>query len=68
MYIYVFFHILLHHYYLMDMIIFDFEVLFNDVEESVVHLSRYHPDRINVQRILSKRISRIVKWHNLVFK
>lgn len=47
---------------------FDFEVLFNDLEESVVHLSRDHPDRIHVQLILNKRISRIVKWHNLVFK
>ncbi|XP_045446827.1 odorant receptor 49b-like [Melitaea cinxia] len=67
-YIYVFFHTLLHHYYLMDMIFFDFEVLFNDLKESVVHLSRDHPDRIHVQLILNKRISRIVKWHNLVFK
>ncbi|XP_034829768.2 odorant receptor 67c-like isoform X1 [Maniola hyperantus] len=67
-YVYILFHILLHYYYLMSMIIYDCEVLFNDLDPSVVELSKYDPRRIEVQFALSSRMRRIVKWHNLVIK
>ncbi|XP_050343602.1 odorant receptor Or2-like [Nymphalis io] len=67
-YVYVLFHILLHHYYIMNLIIFDCEILFNDLDESVVELPRNDPSRMKVQLILNKRIERIVKWHNMVFE
>ncbi|XP_069358455.1 odorant receptor 13a-like [Maniola hyperantus] len=67
-YVYILFHIFLHYYYLMSMIIYDCEVLFNDLDPSVVELSKYEPRRIEVQLILNSRMRRIVKWHNLVIQ
>ncbi|XP_072940129.1 odorant receptor 13a-like [Epargyreus clarus] len=67
-YVYVLFHLLLHYFYLMNMIIFDFEVLFDGLDESVAKLSWHDCRRVNVQRILNSRMRRIVKWHMSVFK
>ncbi|XP_052740755.1 odorant receptor 13a [Bicyclus anynana] len=67
-YVYLLFHILLHHYYLMSMINFDCEVLFVGLDESVVRLPKHDPRRMGVQTILNSRMRRIVKWHNLVFQ
>ncbi|XP_045765475.1 odorant receptor 13a-like [Maniola jurtina] len=67
-YIYILFHILLHYYYMMSMIIYDCEVLFNDLDHGVVELSKYDPRRIEVQFVLNGRMRRIVKWHNLVIR
>ncbi|KPJ02848.1 Putative odorant receptor 13a [Papilio xuthus] len=43
----------------MDMIFLDFEVIFNDLDETVVKLSRYHPRRVAVQMELNRRMKRI---------
>lgn len=67
-YVYIQFHILVHYYYLMDMIIMDVEVIFQDLDENVVVLPRDHPRRLEVQLILNSRIERIVKWHTSVFR
>ncbi|XP_045765451.1 odorant receptor 13a-like [Maniola jurtina] len=67
-YVYILFHIFLHYYYLMSMIIYDCEVLFNDLDPGVVGLSKYDPRRIEVQSVLNSRMRRIVEWHNLVIK
>ncbi|XP_023941790.1 odorant receptor 67c-like [Bicyclus anynana] len=67
-YVYLLFHILLHYYYLMSMIIFDCEVLFVGLDASVVKLPKHDPRRMGVQTILNSRMRRIVKWHNLVFQ
>nr|AQQ73502.1 olfactory receptor 22 [Heliconius melpomene rosina] len=65
-YIYVLFHILLHHYYLMSMMTFDIEVLFHGLDESVVSLSYTDSRLMEVKVILRNRMRRVVKWHSLV--
>ncbi|XP_059056635.1 odorant receptor 82a-like [Achroia grisella] len=67
-YISVLLHILLHYYYVLDIIIKDFEVLFDGLDETVTHLSPQHPLRMEVQHTLNVRMKRIVQRHNLVFK
>ncbi|CAH2214525.1 jg25765 [Pararge aegeria aegeria] len=67
-FVYILFHVLLHNFYLMNMIIFDCEVLFVGLDESVAKLSKYSPRRIEVYSILNSRMRRIVKWHNIVFQ
>ncbi|XP_022825109.1 odorant receptor 13a-like isoform X1 [Spodoptera litura] len=67
-YVYTLFHILLHYYMIMDMIIIDFSVIFDGLEESVALLPRQDSRRMETQRILNARIEKIVKWHLSVFR
>nr|WCC57462.1 odorant receptor 5 [Papilio machaon] len=67
-FVYIMFHTLLHYYYVMDMIFLDFEVIFKDLDETVMKLSRHHPRRITVQMELNRRMKRIVNWHLSVFR
>ncbi|XP_037296484.1 odorant receptor 4 [Manduca sexta] len=67
-YIYILFHLLLHHYFILDMMILDFEAIFDGLDESVAALPSKHPRRREVQLILNARIKRIVTWHNSVIK
>ncbi|XP_031768249.2 odorant receptor 30a-like isoform X2 [Galleria mellonella] len=67
-YIYLLFHVLLHYYYILDMIIQDFEVIFNGLDESVACLLPKDPLRKQVQSTLNSRMKRIVNWHLAVFK
>ncbi|KAL0902711.1 hypothetical protein ABMA27_000523 [Loxostege sticticalis] len=65
--VYIQFHMLIHNYTILELVIIDFEMIFEDLDEDVVYLSRYHPRRVLIQRILNKRIQRIVAWHDSVF-
>ncbi|XP_031766404.2 odorant receptor 13a-like isoform X1 [Galleria mellonella] len=67
-YIYMLFHVLLHYYCILDMIIKDFEVIFDDLNESVSYILPKKPLRKQVQFTLNRRIKRIVDWHRAVFK
>ncbi|XP_026737600.1 odorant receptor 13a-like [Trichoplusia ni] len=67
-YIYTLFHILLHYDTIMNMIILDFEVIFEGLDESVALLPRYDVRKMEVQRILNERMKKIVTWHLSVFK
>nr|AOG12933.1 odorant receptor [Eogystia hippophaecolus] len=67
-YVYILFHILLHYYYLMDMIMLAFGVLFDGLDESVMNLPRSDVKRIQIQRVLNNRMKQIVRWHTSVFK
>uniref|UniRef100_A0AAU6ND71 Odorant receptor n=1 Tax=Mythimna loreyi TaxID=667449 RepID=A0AAU6ND71_9NEOP len=66
-YIYTLFHIMLHYYTIMNMIIIDFGVIFEGLDESVALLPRHDERRRETQRILNARIGKIVKWHLSVF-
>ncbi|KAM3967165.1 odorant receptor 67c-like [Aphomia sociella] len=67
-YIYTLFHILLHYYYIMQLIMTDFEVLFDGLDETVTCLQPNDPRREQVQLTLNNRIRRVVQWHLSVFK
>ncbi|XP_031767158.2 odorant receptor 4-like isoform X2 [Galleria mellonella] len=67
-YIYMLFHVLLHYYCILDMIIKDFEVIFDGLDESVVCLLSKDPVRKQLQSTLNGRMKRIVNWHLAVFK
>ncbi|KAM3967163.1 odorant receptor 10-like [Aphomia sociella] len=67
-YIYTLFHILLHYYYIMQLIMIDFEVLFDGLDETVTCLQPNDPRREQVQLTLNNRIRRVVQWHLSVFK
>nr|QEI46828.1 odorant receptor 12 [Galleria mellonella] len=67
-YIYMLFHVLLHYYYILDMIMKDFEVIFDGLDESVSCLLPKDPLRKQVQSTLNGRMKRIVQWHLAVFK
>uniref|UniRef100_A0A2A4JTU3 Odorant receptor n=1 Tax=Heliothis virescens TaxID=7102 RepID=A0A2A4JTU3_HELVI len=67
-YIYTLLHILLHYYTIMNMIIIDFGVIFEGLDESVALLPRHDERRRATQLILNSRIAKIVKWHLSVFK
>ncbi|XP_013200165.1 odorant receptor 85b [Amyelois transitella] len=67
-YVYTEFHILLHYYNLMELVIMDFHVIFEGLDEAVVDLVRADPRRVNVQHALNKRMGRIVRWHLSIFK
>nr|QRF70967.1 odorant receptor [Semiothisa cinerearia] len=67
-YVYTLFHFLLHYYTKMDMIILDFQVIFDGLDESVVKLPKTDPRRISVQMTLNKRLKRIVTWHLSIFR
>ncbi|KAL0852346.1 hypothetical protein ABMA28_000549 [Loxostege sticticalis] len=65
--VYIQFHMLIHNYTILELVIIDFEMIFEDLDKNVVYLSRYHPRRVLTQRIFNKRIQRIVAWHDSVF-
>ena len=67
-YIYTLFHILLHYYAIMNMIIIDFGVIFEGLDESVALLPRHDERRIETQLTLNARIRQIVTWHLSVFR
>nr|ALM26213.1 odorant receptor 24 [Athetis dissimilis] len=67
-YVYTLFHILLHYYAIMNMIIIDFSVIFEGLDESVALLPVHDKRRRETQHILNARIRRIVTWHRSVFK
>ncbi|XP_049870427.1 odorant receptor 85c-like isoform X2 [Pectinophora gossypiella] len=67
-YVYIQFHILIHYYTIMDVIILDFEDIFDDLDESVVDLKKDDSRRVEVQLILNSRMKRIVQWHISVIK
>ncbi|XP_047022350.1 odorant receptor 85b-like isoform X2 [Helicoverpa zea] len=67
-YIYTLLHILLHYYTIMNMIIIDFSVIFEGLDESVALLPRHDQRRRETQLILNARIAKIVRWHLSVFK
>lgn len=52
----------------MDMIILDFKVIFDGLDESVAKLPRNDPRRVAVQMVLNKRLKRIVTWHVSVYR
>nr|XP_032512871.1 odorant receptor 13a-like isoform X1 [Danaus plexippus plexippus] len=62
------FHVLLHCFYMLSIIILDCEALFGGLDESVVKLDRYNVRRLEVQHILNNRVKRIVNWHVLIFQ
>lgn len=62
------FHFLIHFDTMMDMVILDFKVIFDGLDKSVVNLPKSHPSRVEVQRVLKKRVGRIVTWHLSVLK
>ncbi|XP_053603697.1 odorant receptor 13a-like [Plodia interpunctella] len=67
-YVYTEFHILLHYYNLMELLIMDFGVIFDGLDERVFDLPRWDPQRVYVQDTLRKRMRRIVQWHLSIFK
>ncbi|XP_063824512.1 odorant receptor 13a-like [Ostrinia nubilalis] len=67
-YVYIQFHVLLHNFILLELVILDFDVIFEGLDESVVELSPYDPRRASIQHVFNKRIERIVTWHDSVFK
>nr|AZT78920.1 odorant receptor [Dioryctria abietella] len=67
-YVYLEFHILLHYYNLMELLIMDFGVIFEGLDESVVYLPSSDPRRVEVQNALNKRMGRIIEWHLSIFK
>lgn len=66
--VYMIFHVLLHCFYMLSIIILDCEALFGGLDESVVKLDRYNVRRLEVQHILNNRVKRIVNWHVLIFQ
>nr|WPO56470.1 odorant receptor [Leucinodes orbonalis] len=66
-YVYILFHVMLHNYYLLDMILLDFEMLFDGLDETTATLPRHDSRRIAVQMTLNNRIKRIATWHQSVF-
>nr|ARO76454.1 odorant receptor 49 [Conogethes punctiferalis] len=67
-YVYIQFHVLLHNYYMLDLVIMHFGVIFEGLDETVAYLPVRDERRVETQRILNKRMERIVTWHNSVFK
>ncbi|RVE42878.1 hypothetical protein evm_012496 [Chilo suppressalis] len=67
-YVYIQFHVLLHNKVLLELIIMDFDTLFDGLDEFVAMLPNNDMRRIAVQHTLNKRLERIVTWHNSVFK
>nr|AJE25904.1 olfactory receptor OR64 [Planotortrix excessana] len=67
-YVYILFHLLLHYYNLMDMILIAFGELFDDLDESVVTLPTEDPRRKAVQAELNRRMGQIARWHHSVFE
>nr|AST36413.1 putative odorant receptor OR64.1 [Cydia nigricana] len=67
LYVYILFHLLLHYYNLMDVILIALEDLFKGLDESVVALPREDPRRQEVQDELNIRMAQIVRWHMSVF-
>ncbi|XP_059056842.1 odorant receptor 49b-like [Achroia grisella] len=67
-YISMLLHVLLHYYYILELITKDFEVIFDGLDETVTYLSPQHPIRMQAQYTLSSRMKRIVNWHLSVFK
>ncbi|XP_063377207.1 odorant receptor 4-like [Cydia fagiglandana] len=67
LYVYILFHLLLHYYNLMDVILIALEELFDGLDESVVALPREDPRRVAVQNELNIRMAQIVRWHLSVF-
>nr|AIT72017.1 olfactory receptor 64 [Ctenopseustis obliquana] len=67
-YVCILFHLLLHYYNLMDMIIIAFGELFDGLDESVATLPTEDPRRKAVQTELNRRMGQIARWHHSVFE
>uniref|UniRef100_A0A0K8TU53 Odorant receptor n=1 Tax=Epiphyas postvittana TaxID=65032 RepID=A0A0K8TU53_EPIPO len=68
LYVYILFHLLLHYYNLMDMILIAFGELFDGLDEEVATLEPEDPRRRAVQAQLNSRMGRIARWHHSVFE
>ncbi|KAI8424166.1 hypothetical protein MSG28_002756 [Choristoneura fumiferana] len=67
LYVYILFHLLLHYYNLMDIILIAFGELFDDLDESVATRPPEDPRRQEVQAKLNRRMGQIARWHHSVF-
>ncbi|XP_073942829.1 odorant receptor Or2-like isoform X2 [Choristoneura fumiferana] len=68
LYVYILFHLLLHYYNLMDIILIAFGELFDDLDESVATRPPEDPRRQEVQAKLNRRMGQIARWHHSVFE
>nr|AFC91731.2 putative odorant receptor OR63 [Cydia pomonella] len=60
-------HLFMHYYKLLDMILIAIDELFEELDESVVTLPVTDQRRLDVKAELSRRMGRIVRWHQSVF-
>lgn len=67
-YVYILFHLLLHYYNLMDMILIAFGELFDDLDESAAMHPPEDSRRQEVQAKLNHRMGQIARWHHSVFE
>uniref|UniRef100_A0A0K8TUR5 Odorant receptor n=1 Tax=Epiphyas postvittana TaxID=65032 RepID=A0A0K8TUR5_EPIPO len=68
MYVYILFHLLLHYYNLLDMILIALGELFEGLDEPAAALPREAPRRRAVQAELNRRMGRIARWHHSVYE
>ncbi|XP_048007340.1 uncharacterized protein LOC125242593 isoform X3 [Leguminivora glycinivorella] len=67
LYVYILFHLLLHYYNLMDVILIALDELFVGLDPSAASLPRQDPRREAVQLELNARVGRIARWHLSIF-
>ncbi|XP_063360466.1 odorant receptor Or2-like [Cydia amplana] len=67
LYVYILFHLLLHYYNLINVILIALEELFDGLDESVATLPREDPRRVAVQSELNARMGQIARWHLSIF-
>ncbi|XP_048478969.1 odorant receptor 82a-like isoform X2 [Plutella xylostella] len=66
-YVYIVFHLLLHCYFLINMVMIGLEHLFDDVDDEVATLDSEDERYKEAKAVFKLRMKNIVDWHNAVF-